>query len=96
MRHDAFGIVFERLGKAFDALRSVEGKAPVQTKVEPALSFRRTCRNRSGVAAKVETIHLSNSRIAWGARTRYRGYLAIGQPMSIISPREAATAFHYV
>jgi hypothetical protein len=64
MSHDAFGIEFERLSKAFDALRLVEGKAPVQTQVEPALRFRRGCRNNPGMAAKVETIHLSNSSIA--------------------------------
>jgi hypothetical protein len=28
------------------------------------LRFRRACRNNSGMAAKVETIHLSNSSIA--------------------------------
>jgi hypothetical protein len=70
MRHDAFRIVFERLCKTFDALRSVEGKTPVQTQVEPALGFRRGCRDRSGVAAKVETIHLSNSSIAQGQLSR--------------------------
>ncbi|MEO6780604.1 MAG: hypothetical protein ABI196_06770 [Bradyrhizobium sp.] len=93
MRHDAFGIVFERPCKAFDALRPVEGEAPVQTQIEPALGFRRACRNSSAMAAKVETIHLSYSGIARG---RSRGCLAIGQPMPIISSCEEATAFHYV
>ena len=73
MGHDAFGIEFERLLKALDTLRLVEGKAPVQTQVEPALRFWRARRNNPGMAAKVETIHpLELQHRAGRARTLSR------------------------
>src|SRR6266568_923206 len=39
MRHGASRIVFERLLEAAYPLRPIEGVAPVETRVEPTLSF---------------------------------------------------------
>src|ERR1700721_2791778 len=71
MSHDAFGIEFERLSKALHALRLVEGKAPVQTQVEPTLRVRRRRRNSPGMAAEVETIHFP--QLHYRCLTRKRG-----------------------
>src|ERR1700722_93561 len=37
MRHDAFGVEFERLAKTLYAFRFIESEAPVETQVKPAL-----------------------------------------------------------
>src|SRR5262245_3317379 len=57
MRHRAVRIELQRLAEALHALRLVEGKAPVETGIEPALRVGRSRGDFPGMAAEVETIH---------------------------------------